>query len=600
MAMRGGPGAFRLDDYDVKLSEVDPRVYRMLGSLIRPYLPKLGLGVLLMVITALTGLVGPYLTQVAIDRFVADGDPAGLDLVALAFLATALLNWWSSYGQTYIVSFVGQSIIYDLRDRMFRHLQRLSFRFFDSMATGRIMSRLMSDVDAINQLVSSGLVSLFADSLVLVTIMGTMLWMNWRLALVSFITIPTLLVVLRIFRGWMRDAFMTMRRRAADLNAHLAEAIAGIRVTQAYGREARNQQEFDDINERFRQANLGAVRVWASMMPSIEVVSAFGVTLVLWYGGVLLRGGTADVTVGQVAAFILYLNRFFMPIRDLSQVFNVFQAAVVSAERVAELLDQQPEIADRPGARDLPRVAGRVEFRNVVFGYEPGQVVLKGINLRAEPGETVALVGPTGAGKSSIINLLARFYEPQEGQVLVDGVDLSTVTQRSWRSQLGIVLQDTFLFSGTIRENIRYGRPDATDEEVEAAARAVGAHDFIVRMERGYDTEVHERGAKLSVGQRQLIAFARALCANPAVLILDEATSNIDTHTESVIQEALQTLLRGRTAFVIAHRLSTIRSADRIYYIEDGQVVEEGRHAELLALGGRYARMYRGQWEGVG
>ncbi|MBY6277679.1 MAG: ABC transporter ATP-binding protein [Symbiobacterium thermophilum] len=598
MAMRGGPGAFRLDDYDVKLSQVDPRIYRLLGTLIRPYVPKLAAGVLLMVATALTGLVGPYLTQVAIDRFVAERDPAGLDLVALAFLATALLNWWSSYGQTYIVSYVGQSIIYDLRDRMFRHLQRLSFRFFDSMATGRIMSRLMSDVDAINQLVSSGLVSLFADSMVLVTIMGTMLWMNWRLALVSFITIPTLLVVLRLFRGWMRDAFMAQRRRAADMNAHLAEAIAGIRVTQAYVREARNQAQFDGINERLRQANLAAVRVWATMMPSIEVVSAFGVTLVLWYGGVLLRGGTADVTVGQVAAFILYLNRFFQPIRDLSQVFNVFQAAVVSAERVAELLDQQPEIVDRPGARDLPRVAGRVEFRDVVFGYEPGQVVLKGINLRAEPGETIALVGPTGAGKSSVINLLARFYEPQEGQVLVDGVDLSTVTQRSWRSQLGIVLQDTFLFSGTIRDNIRYGRPDATDEEVEAAARAVGAHDFIVRLEKGYDTEVHERGAKLSVGQRQLIAFARALCADPAVLTLDEATSNIDTHTEAVIQEALQTLLRGRTSFVIAHRLSTIRSADRIYYIEDGQVVEQGRHEELLALGGRYAQLYRGQWEG--
>ncbi|WP_273380980.1 ABC transporter ATP-binding protein [Symbiobacterium thermophilum] len=596
--MRGGPGAFRLDDYDVKLSQVDPRIYRLLGTLIRPYVPKLAAGVLLMVATALTGLVGPYLTQVAIDRFVAERDPAGLDLVALAFLATALLNWWSSYGQTYIVSYVGQSIIYDLRDRMFRHLQRLSFRFFDSMATGRIMSRLMSDVDAINQLVSSGLVSLFADSMVLVTIMGTMLWMNWRLALVSFITIPTLLVVLRLFRGWMRDAFMAQRRRAADMNAHLAEAIAGIRVTQAYVREARNQAQFDGINERLRQANLAAVRVWATMMPSIEVVSAFGVTLVLWYGGVLLRGGTADVTVGQVAAFILYLNRFFQPIRDLSQVFNVFQAAVVSAERVAELLDQQPEIVDRPGARDLPRVAGRVEFRDVVFGYEPGQVVLKGINLRAEPGETIALVGPTGAGKSSVINLLARFYEPQEGQVLVDGVDLSTVTQRSWRSQLGIVLQDTFLFSGTIRDNIRYGRPDATDEEVEAAARAVGAHDFIVRLEKGYDTEVHERGAKLSVGQRQLIAFARALCADPAVLTLDEATSNIDTHTEAVIQEALQTLLRGRTSFVIAHRLSTIRSADRIYYIEDGQVVEQGRHEELLALGGRYAQLYRGQWEG--
>ncbi|MFO7274029.1 MAG: ABC transporter ATP-binding protein [Bacillota bacterium] len=595
--MRGGPGAFRLDDYDVKLSQVDPRIYRLLGSLVRPYLPRLAVAVLLMAATALTGLAGPYLTQVAIDRFVAERDPAGLNLVALAFLATALLNWWSSYGQTYLVSYVGQSIIYDLRDRMFRHLQRLSFRFFDSMATGRIMSRLMSDVDAINQLISAGLVSLFADSLVLVTIMATMLWMNFRLALVSFLTIPALVLVLRIFRGWMRDAFMTMRRRAADMNAHLAEAIAGMRVTQAFVREARNQQLFDGINERLRQAQLEAVRVWAAMMPSIEVVSAFGVMLVLWYGGALLRGGTADVTVGQVAAFILYLNRFFQPIRDLSQVFNVFQAAVVSAERVAELLDQQPEIEDMPGARDLPRVAGRVEFRDVWFGYEPGQVVLKGINLRAEPGETIALVGPTGAGKTSIINLLARFYDPQQGQVLVDGVDLRTVTQRSWRSQLGIVLQDTFLFSGTIRDNIRYGRPDATDEEVEAAARAVGAHDFIMRLEKGYDTEVHERGAKLSVGQRQLIAFARALCADPAVLILDEATSNIDTYTESVIQGALQTLLRGRTAFVIAHRLSTIRSADRIYYIEDGQVVEQGRHEELLALGGRYAQLYRKQWE---
>lgn len=597
MAMRGGPGAFRLDEYDVKLREVDPRVYRLLRDLIRPYLGRLALGVVLMVVTAVTGLVGPYLTQVAIDRFIAGGDTAGLDMVALAFLVTALLNWWSSYGQTYIVSFVGQSIICDLRDRMFRHLQRLSFRFFDSMATGRIMSRLMSDVDSINELVSSGLVTLFADSMVLVTIMGTMLWMNWRLALVSFITVPTLLFVLRIFKNWMRDAFMAQRRRSADLNAHLAEAIAGVRVTQAFSRETRNQAEFDTINERLRQANLGAVRVWAAMMPSIEVVSAFGVTLVLWYGGVLLRGGTADVTVGQVAAFILYLNRFFQPIRDLSQVFNVFQAAVVSAERVTELMNQQPEIVDRPDARPLPRVSGAVEFRDVVFGYEAGQVVLNGINLRADPGETVALVGPTGAGKSSIINLLARFYEPWEGQVLVDGVDLGTVTQRSWRSQLGIVPQDTFLFSGTIRENIRYGRPDASDEEVEAAARAVGAHEFIVRLEQGYETEVQERGAKLSVGQRQLIAFARALCADPAVLILDEATSNIDTYTESVIQEALRTLLHGRTAFVIAHRLSTIREADRIYYIDDGQVVEAGRHEELLALGGRYARLYREQWE---
>jgi ATP-binding cassette subfamily B multidrug efflux pump len=598
----GGPGAFRLDEYDVKLREVNPKVYKMMWSFIRPYVGRLVIAICMMVATAVTGLAGPYLIQRAIDSFIQAQNTTGLNWVALAFLATALLNWWSSYGQTYIVSYVGQTIIYDLRARMFRHLQTLGFTFFDSLATGRIMSRLMSDVDAINQLVSSGLVSVFADSLTLLTIMGTMLVMNWRLALVSFITIPVLVAVLRYFQHRLREAFMQQRRRAADLNANLAESISGMRVTQAFNREEKNQSQFNQINEQNRQASMEAVTVWAMFIPTIEVVAAFGVTLVLWYGGLLIKGEATGVTVGQVAAFILYLNRFFMPIRDLSQVFNVFQAAVVSAERVVEVLEQQPEITDVPDAYDLPRVKGMVEFKDVVFSYKPGQPVLKGINLRAEPGQTIALVGPTGAGKSSVINLLARFYEPQGGQVLVDGHDITKVTQRSWRSQLGIVLQDTFLFTGTIRDNIRYGRPDATDEEVEAAARAVGAHEFIVRMEKGYDTEVNERGAKLSVGQRQLVAFARALCANPAILILDEATSNIDTYTETLIQDALKRLLKGRTSFVIAHRLSTIRSADRIYVIDGGQVVEEGTHDELLAQGGRYAHLYLGQFtvlEGV-
>jgi ABC-type multidrug transport system fused ATPase/permease subunit len=596
MGMQWG-GGLRLDEHDVKLRKVDPRVYRKLYSFIQPHLGRLGLGVLLMVLTALTALVGPYLVQVAIDRFVATNDAAGLNFVALAFLATAFLNWWSSYGQTYIVSWVGQSVILEMRAKMFRHLQRMGFRFYDKMATGRIMSRLMSDVDAINQLVSSGLVTVFADSMILLFIMVTMLQMNLKLALVSFLTIPVLLLVLRYFKNRLREAFMQMRRKAADMNANLAESISGVRVTQSFTREDQNQNQFNQINEQNRQANMEAITVWAMFFPSIEVVSALGVTLVLWYGGVMIRGGSPDITVGQVAAFILYLNRFFQPIRDLSQVYNIFQAAVVSAERVVEVLDQKVEVLDRPDGYVMPRVKGSVRFEEVHFGYDPEQLVLKGVNLEAEPGQTIALVGPTGAGKSSVINLLARFYDVQQGRVLVDGHDLRDVTQQSWRSQLGVVLQDTFLFTGTVRENIRYGHSKATDAEVEAAAAAVGADEFIRRMPEGYETEVNERGSKLSVGQRQLIAFARALCANPTLLILDEATSNIDTYTEVVIQHALETLLKGRTSFVIAHRLSTIRGADRIYFIDEGRIVEEGTHEALLEQGGRYAALYLGQFE---
>lgn len=597
MGMNWTPGGMRLDEYDVKLSDVDPKLYRHLWSFIRPYVKRLVLGVLMMVVTALTGLVGPYLVQKAIDTFIKTKDAAGLNWVALAFITTAFINWWSSFGQNYVISWVGQTIIYDMRDRMFRHLQALSFKFYDSMATGRIMSRLMSDVDAINQLVSSGLVSIFANSMVLVAIAITMLKMNWRLAMVSFLTIPVLLLVLQYFKNKMRDAFMDMRRKSADMTANLAESISGVRVTQSFTREGQNQNQFNEINDKNRAANLRAISVMAMFFPSIEVVSALGITLVLWYGGTLIKGGATGVTVGQVAAFILYLNRFFQPIRDLSQVWNIFQAALVSAERVVEILEQQPEVADAADAYGMPRAAGHVQFEDTVFGYDPQQPILHGVNLTAQPGQTIALVGPTGAGKSSIINLLARFYDPQSGRVLVDGHDLTKVTQHSWRSQLGVVLQDTFLFTGTIRDNIRYGRPDATDAEVEAAARAVGAHEFVARMAQGYDTEVNERGSKLSVGQRQLIAFARALCANPSILILDEATSNIDTYTEMLIQNALKTLLQGRTSFVIAHRLSTIRGADLICYVDGGQIVERGTHEELLALGGKYADLYLGQFK---
>jgi len=593
-----GPGGLALDAPGIRLREVDPRVYRQVLAFVRPYTGRLLLATFLMAVTALVSLAGPYLTKVAIDEFVARGDASGLNLVAAAFFATAVLNWLSSYGQTWVVSWVGQTVVCDVRSALFRHLQRLSFRFYDTTATGRILTRLTSDVDALNQLVSSGLVTLVADTLLLVAIMVTMLKMHVRLALVSFLTIPLIWAVLRFFQRRVRDAFREVRRTTADMNASLEESISGVRITQAFAREERNQEAFDSINEANRQANVHATAIWAMFFPAIDVVSALGVTLVLWYGGRLILGGDTGVTVGQVTAFILYLNRFFQPIRDLSQVYNLLQSAAVAAERIVEVLDQQPEVEDRPGAVALGRVRGEIRFENVTFGYKPGQPVVRDINLKALPGETVALVGHTGAGKSTLIQLLARFYDPWEGRILVDGRDLREVTQHSWRSQLGIVLQDTFLFSGTIRDNIRFGNPRASDEEVEAAARAVGADAFIRALPRGYDTEIGERGATLSVGQRQLIAFARALCADPAVLILDEATANIDTYTEAQIQEAIRRLLQGRTAFVIAHRLSTIRQADRIYVIDNGRVVEEGTHESLLARNGRYAELYRSQFAG--
>ncbi|HLO01602.1 MAG TPA: ABC transporter ATP-binding protein [Symbiobacteriaceae bacterium] len=589
----GGAGNMRLDEYDVDLKSVNPQVWRQLGALIRPYTGRLLLSTLLMMVTAAAGLVGPSLVQIAIDSFIQTGDEAGLNLAAAAFLGAALISWATSYSQTYLISLVGQRIVYDMRDRMVRHLQKLSFRFYDAMATGRIVSRVMSDVDSINQLVSAGLVSVLADGMSLLFIMGRMLTMNVRLALVSFVTIPILLGVLQLFKRQMRVTFAEQRRQAANMNANLAESIAGMRVTQSFTREEQNHDQFNQINERTRKANLAAIAIWARFLPSIELVAAFGTTLLLWYGGVLIKGGATGVTVGQVAAFILFLGRFFGPIRDLSQVFNIVQAAVISAERVGEVLSQEPEVTDLPTAYALPRLTGAVEFRNVIFGYDETQPILKGINLHVQPGQTIALVGPTGAGKSSIINLLSRFYDPQGGAVLVDGHDLRDVTQDSLRGQLGTVLQEPFLFTGTIRQNIRFGRPDATDAEVEEAAKAVGAHEWILKLPQGYETGVNERGARLSVGQRQLIAFARALVADPAILILDEATSNIDTYTESIIQRALGTLLEGRTAFVIAHRLSTIQNADCIYVVDGGQIVEQGTHAELLALGGRYASLHQ-------
>lgn len=579
-----------------KLAEVSPATFRRLFAEMWAFKTQMLLGFLAMTAASVAGLAGPYLLKVGIDEHVARGDRRGLLLIALAMAGVYLINWAATYAQTYVMTWTGQHVIHRLRMRLFGHLQRLSLRYFERTPAGAVMSRVINDIDALNQFVSGGLVNLVADTFQIVGIIAIMVSMHPAFAAVSLLTIPLLLIVTRFFTVRMRAAFQRQRQRIAEINTNLQESIAGMRVTQSFVREGENLARFEGLNQRAMEANLRAAGWFALFFPTVEVISALGTALVLWYGGARLIARDPGVSVGVLAAFLAYLTRLFAPVRDLSQFYNVLQAAAVASERIYELLDQRPDVADRPGASGLPPVAGHVRFERVTFGYDPARPVLREVSIEARPGETIALVGPTGAGKTSIISLLARFYEPQAGRITVDGHDIAGVTLRSLRRQFGIVLQDTFLFSGSVADNIRYGRPGATDATVEAAARTVGAHDFIARLPDGYATEVHERGAILSAGQRQLIAFARALLADPRVLILDEATSSVDAATEARIVAALDRLLAGRTAIVIAHRLSTVRRADRIYVIEDGRVVEQGRHDELLARGGRYAALYRQQF----
>jgi len=604
--MRGGGGGhdpmggFDSEAVNIK---VETKILQRIVPYIRPYIPHLLAGLVFMLLVTVTGLITPYLEAQAIDTYIlnkgdltAEARSAGIARIALLYLALYVGNWVFSYWQTYFISWAGQNVIYALRQKMFEHLQKLSFSFYDGIEVGRIMSRVTNDVNALNELVSSGILNVINDAFMLGGTVFIMMRMNWQLALVTFTTFPFLLLIATRFRGRMQKAYHEVRRKAATVNANLQESISGVRVTQSFVREDKNAQRFDETNQDNMQANMQAAQLNSAFGPLVEIVATIGVCIVVWYGGLLIK---ADIlTIGVVFAFLRYVSRFFMPIRDLSQVYNVWQAATISIDRIFELLDTEPNVKDSPEAIELPQVSGRVQFENVTFGYKPDQPILHNVNITVGPGQTVALVGPTGAGKSSIINLLSRFYDPQQGKVTIDGTDVRDVTQRSLHQQLGIVLQDTFIFAGTVKDNIRYGNPDATDEEVEASAKAVNAHDFIMRLPDGYGTEVHERGARLSIGQRQLISFARALLANPRILILDEATSSVDAYTEVLIQKALETLLKGRTSFVIAHRLSTIRNADRIITIDNGRVVEQGTHEELLqSPNGVYRTLYDMQFK---
>ena len=594
MGMRGMSGS---DDATKPLSQLDPRLFIRLWGYIRHYMGKTAISIICMLLTSATSLIAPTLLRYAIDNGMLKQNMEVINQMVLIYIVAYAGNWFFTYWQTYLMSKVGQDIIFDIRQDLFIKLQKLGLKFYDKWQAGRIMSRLTNDIDALHQLVTSGLTNIINDVFTLITIIIIMLTMNWRLALITFLTVPIILLITLYFTRQMRAAYFVVRRTIADVNANLQESISGIKVTQSFTREGQNADRFNTVNKSNFQASMKASMLHAAFFPIVELIGALGTALVLGFGGVFIVRNVGGMTVGTVSAFLVYVTRFFQPIRDLSNVLNTIQSAGVSLERIFEYMDEVPDVQDMENAITLNPIVGEVEYRKVDFSYNPGQQVLYNINLKIPKGDTVAFVGATGAGKSSIINLLCRFYDPQGGEIYIDGQDIKEVTLNSLRSQLGIVLQDTFIFSGTVRDNIRYGQPTASNEEVIEAAKAVNAHDFIMRLPDGYDTQVQERGSRLSVGQRQLISFARTLLADPKILILDEATSSVDAYTELLIQRALDRLLSGRTALVIAHRLSTIRNADCIYALDKGHIMESGSHHELLLRDGVYRKLYEMQFK---
>ena len=577
-----------LDEVNLKVGLYTHRVVARLLPFLGPHKGLVIVATIGMIIHTLTMVVSPWLVAEAIDAITA-GDLGRLDWLVAIFAANALIGWGANYLQLVLMARVGQSVLYALRNKLFVHLQGLSLSFYDRNEVGRIMSRMQNDIIQLQEFLTTGIMA-FGDVMILGGIVVAMLLIDAQLALITLAVLPILFLLLFYWQGFARRAYLSVRRAIAAVNSALQENISGIRVVQGMGREDLNLKNFDSLNMKHLNTNLDASKLSSAVLPAVEIISALALALVIIFGGRQALGGGLEV--GVLVAFALYIQRFFDPVRNLTMQYTEVQRAMASGIRIFELLDVEPEIKDAPGARTLTSMRGELQFDHVSFSYNKDIEVLHDINLRIEAGETVALVGPTGGGKSTMVALVPRLYEVTEGCITVDGVDIRQVTRASLTKHVAMVLQEPFLFSGTVKHNIRYGRLDASDQEIEEAVRIVGADQFINRLPEGYDTELQERGGNLSAGQRQLISFARAVLADPRILILDEATANIDTQTELLIQQALASLLVGRTSLVIAHRLSTVRNASRIVVVDDGKIAEVGDHDELLRNGGVYARLH--------
>ena len=587
------PPAFVIQSEEQYDKAFDPRIARRLVDFVRPYNGRLFIALVFMIGASAASVAGPYLVKVAIDNGLARKDVNALGQTALLYLLTAIVQWVCTYFRVHQMAYVAQAVIYDLRKALFEHLQKLSLSFYSRYSVGRVITRVINDVEVLRDFFTWAILAIARDIFTLAGIVVAMLAMNVRFSLITFTVLPLMALATVIFRRAARRNYRKVRAAISWVNSVLAENINGVRVVQAFSRQQYNYESFSGNTNRYHLLmSIKAARVSAYYFPVVDALGTIATAMIVWVGGTAVLG--EHISAGVLVAFILYIDRFFEPIRDLSRRFDALQSTMAGGERILTLLDTPLDVQDAPDARTLPQIKGDVRFDDVSFHYSDDPTpVLRDIELSVPAGATVALVGETGAGKTTIVKLLSRFHDPTGGSVLVDGVDLRTVTQASLRSQMGIVLQDPFLFNGTVKENIRFGRLDASDEQIVAAATAVGAHDFIMDLRNGYDTSVEEGGSMLSVGQRQLISFARALLADPRILVLDEATSSVDTQTEQIIQRALARLLKGRTSFVIAHRLSTITNADMIVVINGGRIVEQGTHRELLENQGVYYELYR-------
>ncbi len=588
-----GPGqltrAGALSDEEMYGKVYDQTVVVRLAKYLSNYKVRFTLAVLLTIVISVSSLGMIWLFSKAIDN-ITSGNGNDLNLYVLFYLGCGVANWGASWFQQYTLAHIGRGILFTIRKQMFSHVQKLSLGFFDKNEVGRIMSRIQNDVAALQDVITTGVTEILSDFLNLGLIIVILFTMNVQLTLLSLTMIPALAIVLVFYTRYSKNAFVRVRQAISNVNSSLQENISGARVIQALSRESINFQRFDNMNESNLDANMGATRLAAGLQGIVEIISGAAIMLLVIFGGAQAISG--QLTLGQLIAFVLYVQRFIDPIRSLSLQYTNLQRATAGGVRIFEVLDTKAEIVDAPDAEVLPPVVGEIKFDHVSFHYLPGVDVLKDVNLDIKPGETIAFVGSTGAGKSTFVSLVPRFYEISSGSISIDGHDVRKVTQESLRRQIGMVLQEPFLFSTTIRENILYGRDTATEDEMIEAAKAVGAHDFVMRLEKGYDTVLHERGSNLSVGQRQLISFARAILSDPKILILDEATANIDTQTEILIQKALKKLLVGRTSLIIAHRLSTIQDANRVVVMDAGRIAEIGSHEELLEKGGLYHHLY--------